>query len=164
MSSMSERLLRVGLLVLLVVGVAVPGAAAAEEPETDLGHHGEVVYEKGGRLALRMRTWNHGPVSLDSAAVRVSFSAPVEGSFPAACRRAGAAVLVCETGALRAGAVSPRPLSFDLRVAGTPAETVVEVRTVRLGAGEVRPVTRDLNPDNDRQRVLAPATGDTYYF
>ncbi|MFF0746484.1 hypothetical protein ACFYVL_39430 [Streptomyces sp. NPDC004111] len=141
-----------------------PTPLSSEGPEADLAHHGRIVYTEDGRLTVRLRTWNHGPVSLDSAAVRVSFSHPVVGGLPDTCRRSGAAVVVCETGPLRAGSTTPHPLDLTLRVPGSPAETVMDIRTVRMGSAELRPVTRDLNPDNDRQRVLAPATGDPYYF
>lgn len=159
-------------LLALVAGAVSLGAFAgtatgrpiSDEPEADLAHHGRIVYAEDGRLTMRLRTWNHGPVSLDSAAVRVSFSAPVHGELPPECRRSGTSVLVCETGPLRAGSMNPHPLDFTLRVTGTPAEALVEVRTVRMGSAELRPVTRDLNPSNDRQQILAPATGDTYYF
>ncbi|MFD3516610.1 hypothetical protein [Streptomyces sp. NPDC058657] len=137
---------------------------ATDEAEVDLAHHGSVVYTEDGRLTMRLHTWNHGPVSLESAAVRVSFSAPVQGRAPAACRRASSSALVCETGPLRAGSTRSRTLDLGLRVAGAPAEVLAEVRTVRLGSVGIRPVSRDLNPANDSLRVLAPATGDTYYF
>ncbi|MGW7411539.1 hypothetical protein [Streptomyces sp. NPDC054863] len=160
-----SSLLRKGLLVLVagLLPLGVGGVALAEEGEADLGHHGQVVYQ-GGRLAMQLRTWNHGPVSLDSGAVRVSFSAPVKGRIPRACVRRAPAVLVCETGALRAGAAGARRIGFDLRVSGAPVEVVVEVRTVRMGPAETSLATRDLNPANDRVRVLAPDTGDVYYF
>lgn len=159
-----------GLLVLLAAGLLPAGTAVAGpgpgDGEADLGHHGQVVYENG-RLGMRLRTWNHGPGSLASGAVRVSFSAPVRpvgGELPGVCRRLAPAVLVCETGELRAGASRARTLALDLTVAGAPAEVVVEVRTQRMGATELNLGTRDLNPGNDRRRVLAPATGDVYYF
>ncbi|MCX5205025.1 hypothetical protein OG897_26655 [Streptomyces sp. NBC_00237] len=161
--------LRMGFLVfgiasgLLSGGVAAADGREADGREADLGHHGQAVYE-GGRLDVRLRTWNHGPVSLDSAAVRVSFSVPVTGTLPPACIRQAPSALVCETGALPAGSVGARPLALALRVGGAPDEVVVEVRTVRMGAADVSSGTRDLNPDNDRRRVLALDTGDPYYF
>ncbi|WP_433546277.1 hypothetical protein ACQPZG_15065 [Streptomyces sp. CA-294286] len=156
-------LLRKGLLVLVAVLLCPVGVAFADDGEADLGHHGYVVYE-GGRLTMQLRSWNHGPDSLASGAVRVSFSAPVEGRFPRGRVRTGPAAVVCETGELRAGAAGGRVLDFGLRVKGAPAEVVVEVRTVRTGSAEPGMRVRDANPGNDRQRVLAPATGDVYYF
>ncbi|MEU8889062.1 hypothetical protein [Streptomyces sp. NPDC048442] len=160
-----SSLLRKALLVLVagLFPLGAGGVAFADEGEADLGHHGQVVYQ-AGRLVMELRTWNHGPVSLDSGAVRVSFSAPVEGKIPRECVRRAPTVLVCETGALRAGAASARRLGFDLRVSGSPVEVVVEVRTVRMGSAQPGLTTRDLNPGNDRRRVLAPDTGDAYYF
>jgi hypothetical protein len=160
--SMSS-LLRKGLLALGAVALLPAGAAVAADAEADLGHHGHVVYQDG-RLTMQLRSWNHGPAGLASAAVRVSFSAPVAGRIPADCRRTARTSLLCETGELRAGAAGGRVLDFDLRVAGAPAEAVVEVRTVRTGSAGSGGRTRDLNPENDRRRVLAPATGDVYYF
>ncbi|MFB9522364.1 hypothetical protein [Streptomyces cremeus] len=138
------------------------GSANADADEVDLAHHGRVVYQRG-QLTVHLRTWNHGPSSLDSATVRLSFSAPVTGKLPGTCARQAPAVLHCETGALRAGAAASRGLDLALRVPGAPDEVWVDVRTTRLGQSAA-PTTRDLNPANDHQRVLALATGDPYYF
>ncbi|MFJ6696212.1 hypothetical protein ACIQM4_09075 [Streptomyces sp. NPDC091272] len=184
-----SSLLRKGLFVLVVAGLlplvplgaggtafagptgnAFGGGArsAALVGEADLAHHGQVVYGHG-RLAMQLRTWNHGPQDLTSGAVRVSFSAPVEladGKLPRGCARSAPAALVCETGPLRAGSLTARTLGFDLRVGRAPDEVVVEVRTERMAVAEqgVRGPAQDLNPGNDRQRVVAPDTGDVYYF
>ncbi|CAM5248897.1 hypothetical protein GCM10010329_08420 [Streptomyces spiroverticillatus] len=138
-------------------GEAGPGRGVADEGEADLAHHGRVVYEDG-RLALHLRTWNHGPASLAAGAVQLSFSTPVAGPLPGTCVRRAPAILLCETGPLRAGAPAPGSLELALRVPGAPDELWLDIQTARPGT------TRDLNPANDHQRVLALATGDPYYF
>ncbi|MFJ2744480.1 hypothetical protein ACIO3O_33055 [Streptomyces sp. NPDC087440] len=155
---MTKPLRLLALLLTAATLSATGPASASSGVESDLAHHGRVVYEDDGRLDLHLRTWNHGPASLASGTVQLTFSTAVTGPLPTACARRTPTVLLCETGPLRAGTPSPTPLHLTLRVPNTPDELWLDIQTARPTA------TRDLNPANDHQHVLALSTGDPYYF
>lgn len=126
--------------------------------EADVAHHGHVSLW-GGRLVLRLSTGNHGPSDLSGATARLAFSEPlaVGQKLPAACVWGGNQVVYCQAGPLRADGRDSEFL-LDLRTLGDPAEVSVDIATVWNGGAD------DLNPDNDKHRVLVPATGDLYMY
>ncbi|MGW2562864.1 hypothetical protein ACWCXB_27160 [Streptomyces sp. NPDC001514] len=138
------------------------GAAGARVPvaEADVAHHGHVSLWDG-RIGVWLDSGNHGPAQVADATVRLSFSGPVSvtsgGQLPPACLWGGDRVILCRTGALRAGRTG-NGVALDLRAAGSPVEVVVDVATVWNG-GAV-----DRNHANDEHTVLVPATGDGYIF
>ncbi|MCX4583617.1 hypothetical protein [Streptomyces sp. NBC_01481] len=157
---MRKELSAVAAAVAMVVGAGTSAGAdgLAIAPEADVAHHGHVSLTSG-RLGVSLVSENHGPASLADATVRVSFSVPMAGAqvLPARCLWGGDRVVLCATGALRAGGTGRR-ITLDLRTVGTPAEVVVGVGTQWNGGAT------DRNPDNNEHRVLTPATGDLYAF
>lgn len=142
----------------LGAGSAGAGAPAPIAPEADLAHHGQASLWEG-QLSLRLETENHGPSALPDATVRLDFSVPLAPgqALPSPCLWAGARTVLCRTGELRAAGRAAR-LALDLRAVGAPSEVVVDIDTAWNGGAS------DRNPENNRQRVLTPATGDTYAF
>ncbi|MFF2190143.1 hypothetical protein [Streptomyces sp. NPDC058155] len=144
-------------------GVEAPGAGVGQgseqrPAEADVAHHGHVSL-RGGRLAVRLSTGNHGPSDLAGATARIAFSEPlaVGQTLPVGCLWGGNQVVYCQAGALRADGRESEFL-LDLRTVGDPAEVSMDIATVWNG-GAV-----DLNPDNDKHHVLVPATGDLYIY
>ncbi|MFD9488532.1 hypothetical protein ACFWBX_32120 [Streptomyces sp. NPDC059991] len=148
------------------VAPAAPAApAAASDPgavapaaEADLAYHGHVSLW-GGRVGVWVEPSNHGPAAVPDATVRLRFSAPLSGAeqLPPGCLRGSPETVLCSTGAMRAAGAG-REIALDLRVAGSPAEVVVNINTSWSGGAG------DRNPDNNTHRVLAPATGDKYAY
>ncbi|MFF2526368.1 hypothetical protein [Streptomyces liangshanensis] len=144
-------------------GTGAPGTAGAAAPapiapEADLAHHGQVVLGDG-QLHVWVGSENHGPSGLPDATVRLDFSVPLAPGqeVPPVCLWGGDRTVLCRTGELRAGGRA-RGVALGLRTLGTPAEVVVDVDTAWNGGAS------DRNPENNRHRVLAPATGDPYVF
>jgi hypothetical protein len=139
---------------------AAGGAGASGElaPEADLAHHGHVSLW-GEELSVRFASENHGPTGLPDATVRLDFSVPPAAGqvLPPNCLRGGDRVVLCRTGPLRPVGRG-REVALDLRVAGEPSEVVVRISTAWNGGAT------DRNPENNKQEVLAPATGDLYAF
>ncbi len=137
-------------------GVGAGGRSIA--PEADMAHHGHVSLTNG-RLAVSLVTENLGPANLTNSTVRLTFSVRPVGAraLPAGCLWSADHVVMCATGALRAGGTG-RHFVFDLRTAGAPDEVVVNVATQWSGGAT------DRNPRNNDHRVLTPATGDPYVF
>ncbi|MFI6645836.1 hypothetical protein [Streptomyces sp. NPDC050504] len=137
------------------VGVAGLGSA---DHEADLAHHGHVSLWDG-RLSVWLESANHGPSDVAGAAVRLRFSVPLVAGqeLPPGCLWSGSEAMLCGTGKLRAAGAA-RQFAFELRTVGRPHEAVVTVDTLWNG-GAV-----DRNRENDRHRVLVPATGDRYVF
>ncbi|UUN28478.1 hypothetical protein [Streptomyces sp. FIT100] len=141
------------------------GAGAEEEArartgmaEADLAHHGHASLWED-RLAVWLESGNSGPAEVADATVRLTFSVELAGDveLPSGCLRGGDRVVLCRTGTLRAG-IGGSGIPLDLKLAGSPAETVVGVTTVWSGG------TVDRNRGNDDHTVLVPATGDGYIF
>ncbi|WHM37303.1 hypothetical protein [Streptomyces sp. BPTC-684] len=134
------------------VAPPVPGA------EADLAYHGHVSLW-AGRVGVWVEPSNHGPAAVPDTTVRLRFSAPLAGAeqLPPGCLRGSPETVLCSTGAMRAAGAG-RPIALDLRVAGSPAEVVVNINTSWSGGAG------DRNPDNNTHRVLAPATGDKYAY
>ncbi|WP_228447110.1 hypothetical protein [Streptomyces paludis] len=126
--------------------------------EADLSHHGHVSLWQG-RLTLRLESGNHGPAKVPEATVRLDLSAaPAAGqALPDHCLWGGDRVVLCRTGQLRP-AGRARETAFELAMTGDPAEVVVRIDTAWNGGAS------DRNPENQRHRVLVPATGDLYAF
>ncbi|MFE7774431.1 hypothetical protein ACFU5O_11090 [Streptomyces sp. NPDC057445] len=141
-------------------GAAVLSVEEAAMPvtEADVAHHGYVSLWDG-RVAVWLESDNHGPSPVSDATVRLIFSVPPTGGgpLPSACLWGGDRVVLCRTGALRAGSTG-KGIMLDLRVAGRPSEIVMDVATAWNG-GAV-----DINHANDEHAVLVPATGDGYVF
>ncbi|MEU4352467.1 hypothetical protein [Streptomyces sp. NPDC023838] len=137
-----------------------PGAVAPSAPaaDADLAYHGHVSLWDG-RVGVWVEPSNHGPDAVPDATVRLRFSAPLAGTeqLPPECLRGSPETVLCSTGAMRAAGTG-RPIALDLRVAGSPAEVVVNINTSWSGGAG------DRNPDNNTHRVLAPATGDKYAY
>lgn len=157
------RMLRKSMVVCGVAAlVAVAGGGSAQgvdaDYEADVAHHGYASLW-GGRLGVWLESVNHGPSDVSNAAVRLRFSARlVQGQeLPPGCLWSGSEAMLCGTGALRAAGAA-RQFAFDLETVGKPDEVVVTVDTLWNG-GAV-----DRNRENDRHRVLVPATGDRYVF
>ncbi|MEU5438908.1 hypothetical protein AB0G73_37025 [Streptomyces sp. NPDC020719] len=126
--------------------------------EADLAYHGHVSLWNG-RVGVWVEPSNHGPGAVPDATVRLRFSVPLEGveELPPGCLRGSPETVFCSTGPMRAAGAG-RPFALDLRVAGGPAEVVVNISTSWSGGA------RDRNPSNNTHRVLAPATGDKYAY
>lgn len=146
-------------------GFGVGGAPAASDPgavapasEADLAYHGHISLWDG-RVGVWVEPSNHGPAAVPDATVRLRFSAPLSGAeqLPPGCLRGSPETVLCSTGAMRAAGAG-RAFALDLRVAGSPAEVVVNINTSWSGGAG------DRNPDNNTHRVLAPATGDKYAY
>ncbi|GGP79143.1 hypothetical protein GCM10010278_66940 [Streptomyces melanogenes] len=133
-------------------------APAAPGAEADLAYHGHVSLW-AGRVGVWVEPSNHGPAAVPDATVRLRFSAPLDGteSLPPGCLRGSPETVLCSTGEMRAAGAG-RPIALDLRVAGSPAEVVVNINTSWSGGAG------DRNPGNNTHRVLAPATGDKYAY
>ncbi|WP_351234493.1 hypothetical protein [Streptomyces sp. NPDC002133] len=147
------------------IGDRVPeaaGAAGVRVPaaEADLAHHGHASLW-AGRIGVWLESDNHGPAQVADATVRLSFSVPVSvtggGPLPPVCLWGGDRVILCRTGALRAGGAG-HGIALDLLAAGSPTEVVVGVATA-WSDGAI-----DQNHANDQHTVLVPATGDGYVF
>ncbi|WP_329365623.1 hypothetical protein [Streptomyces sp. NBC_01483] len=150
-----------------VVGVVGAGAVltlggapavGALVPEADLAYHGSVTVA-AGLVDLRLTPQNHGPSAVEDATVRLRWSAPLADAqrLPGDCARSGERVVVCRTGPLAADGLGDR-IRLNVRLRGAPSEVALEIDTV-WGGGAV-----DRNHGNDRQRVLALDTGDSYVF
>ncbi|MFF4353745.1 hypothetical protein [Streptomyces sp. NPDC001530] len=146
----------VGVGAVLVASAASPAGAVA--PEADLAYHGRVSMADGS-VAVRLTPQNHGPNAVPDATVGLRWSAPLADvqRLPGACARAGERVVVCRTGALVADGLGEE-IGLTVRLRGVPSEVTLEIDTV-WGGGAV-----DRNHANDRQRVLALDTGDSYAF
>ncbi|WP_369248326.1 hypothetical protein [Streptomyces sp. R41] len=145
-----------GASVCVAVGAASPGFALA--PEADLAYHGYVSMAAGS-VDVRFTPQNHGPTAVPDATVRLRWSAPLADvqRLPGQCARAGERAVVCRTGALAADGLGEE-IGVTVRLVGVPSEVTLEIDTVWSG-GAV-----DRNHANDRQRVLALDTGDSYVF
>ncbi|MFD9793879.1 hypothetical protein ACFWXK_23370 [Streptomyces sp. NPDC059070] len=143
---------------LAAASVPVRGPASAAAGEADLAFHGHVSLW-AGRVGVWVEPSNHGPGAVPDATVRLRFSVPLAGAepLPPGCLRGSPDTVLCSTGAMRAAGAG-RPFALDLRVAGSPAEVVVNIGTAWSGGAG------DRNPDNNTHRVLAPATGDKYAY
>ncbi|WP_158827923.1 hypothetical protein [Streptomyces sp. NRRL S-118] len=145
-----------------VQGGEVRGGEAPEAggvaPEADVAHHGHASLD-GDRLDLLLASRNHGPSSLGTATVRLSFSVPVAGGppLPAHCLWDSDREVLCSTGSLRADGPA-RETVFGLRTTGVPHEVTIRVATEWNGGAS------DRNPENNQHHVLVPATGDPYVF
>lgn len=141
-----------------VGGLGATGAPAAPGAEADLAYHGHVSLW-AGRVGVWVEPSNHGPAAVPDATVRLRFSAPLDGieQLPPGCLRGSPETVLCSTGEMRAAGAG-RPIALDLRVAGSPAEVVVNINTSWSGGAG------DRNPGNNTHRVLAPATGDKYAY
>jgi hypothetical protein len=156
--------MRMGMRVLCVVGsgvcllggAAAPGFALA--PEADLAYHGYLSMG-AGNVDVRFIPQNHGPTAVPDATVRLRWSAPLADvqQLPERCARAGERAVVCRTGALAADGLGEE-IGVTVRMVGMPSEVTLDIDTV-WGGGAV-----DRNHANDRQRVLALDTGDSYAF
>jgi hypothetical protein len=142
----------------VVLGVSAVSPAVALGPEADLAYHGYVSMAAGS-VRVVLTPQNHGPNAVADATVRLRWSAPIEDrqSLPGGCARSGEQAVVCRTGALGAGDLGEE-IKLEVRLLGAPSEVTMEIDTV-WGGGAV-----DRNPANDRQRVLALDTGDSYVF
>ncbi|MEU8978830.1 hypothetical protein [Streptomyces sp. NPDC048309] len=147
----------VGVGAVLVVGAASP-AGAVLAPEADLAYHGRVSMTRG-IVDVRLIPQNHGPSAVKDATVRLSWSAALTDAqrLPGACARVGARAVVCRTGALAADGLGAA-IGLTVRLRGVPSEVAMEIETVWSGGAA------DRNHGNDRQRVLALDTGDSYVF
>lgn len=127
-------------------------------PEADVAHHGRLSLWSG-ELSVRVASENHGPSAVADATVRLDFSVPlVRGqALPANCLWGGDRTVLCRTGRLRAVGRGGET-DIELRTVGDPDEAVVLIDTVWNGGAS------DRNPDNNRHRVLVPATGDAYAY
>jgi hypothetical protein len=127
-------------------------------PEADLAYHGYVSMA-GGRVEVRLTPQNHGPSGVADATVRLRWSVPLADRqrLPGGCARSQARAVVCRTGPLPADGWG-ETITLAVRLKGAPSEMKLEIDTV-WGGGAV-----DRNHRNDRQRVLALDTGDTYVF
>ncbi|MEV7420058.1 hypothetical protein [Streptomyces sp. NPDC089919] len=144
-----------------VAGVcaAAPLPGPAGPAEADVAYHGQVSLV-AGQLGIRLVPENRGPAGLAAATVRLRVSAELadrQPQLPEGCARAGAQVVVCETGALPARG-SGRHIGVALKLAGRPAEVLVRIDTFWNG-GAV-----DRVPGNNEHSVLALDTGDAYAF
>ncbi|MGW6567889.1 hypothetical protein [Streptomyces sp. NPDC054975] len=156
MSALRKGLLGAVLAAVLVVGTGA--GARAVGAEADLAHHGHLSLWEG-RVGVWLVSENHGPSDVVQATVRLAFSEPMAGGqeLPPSCLWGSDRVVVCRTGELRAaGAVEE--LALDLRTAASPDEVTVDISTIWTDG------TADVNPRNDRHRVLVLATGDPYVF
>ncbi|MGW3669480.1 hypothetical protein [Streptomyces sp. NPDC005141] len=135
-----------------------PAVGAVAGPEADLAYHGYVAVH-GGRVDVRLTPRNHGPNPVADATVRLRWSTPLHDQqrLPARCARAGQRTVVCRTGALPVDGLGEE-IRVKVRLRGVSAEVSMTVDTV-WGGGSV-----DRNHANDRQRVLALDTGDSYAF
>ncbi|MET9799157.1 hypothetical protein [Streptomyces sp. NPDC006368] len=127
-------------------------------PEADVAHHGHA-FLSGDRLGVLLVTQNHGPSSLETVTVRLSFSVPpaVGTALPSHCLWGGEREVLCSAGPLRADGPG-RETTFQLRLAGAPVEVTVRVATAWNGGAT------DRNPENDDHQVVVPATADAYAF
>ncbi|WP_434594534.1 hypothetical protein [Streptomyces sp. A5-4] len=166
MVAMRRAWVAVAGAVVAVVGVAgVSSGAGARAgvggiaPEADVAYHGHVTVREG-RLGVRLVVANHGPSGVPGATVRLRFSVPPTGAqaLPPGCLRAGVDEVLCGAGVLRVGAGAGRGLDLALRVPVHAAEVTVRIDTAWNGGAS------DRNPQNNEHRVLAPATGDRYFF
>ncbi|MEN8655836.1 hypothetical protein ABCR94_36000 [Streptomyces sp. 21So2-11] len=177
MVAMRRALVAVAGAAMAVVGVAGVSAGvganasagdraggAGIAPEADVAYHGHVMVREG-RLGVRLVVANHGPSGVADATVRLRFSVPLAGAqvLPSGCLRAGPDEVLCGAGELRAGAgtgrsLKGRGLDLALRVAVHTVEVTVRIDTAWNGGAS------DRNPQNNEHRVLAPATGDRYFF
>ncbi|MFF4970303.1 hypothetical protein [Streptomyces sp. NPDC001083] len=140
----------------VVMAGACPVRALA--PEADLAYHGSVAMA-AGRFDLRLVPQNHGPNEVSGATVRLRWSAPLADRqrLPGGCVRSDVRTVVCRTGELPADGLGA-PIALTVRLRGVPTEAALTIDTV-WGGGAV-----DRNHANDRQRVLALDTGDSYAF
>ncbi|HET6858845.1 MAG TPA: hypothetical protein VFH94_17360 [Streptomyces sp.] len=145
-------------------GAGGRGEGAGGAPEADVAYHGHVVMREG-RIGVRLVVANHGPAGVAGATVRLRFSVPLAAaqSLPAGCLRAGFDEVLCGAGELRAGAgtgrtLKGRELDVGLRVPDRTVEVTVRIDTAWNGGAS------DRHPQNNEHRVLAPATGDRYFF
>ncbi|MGW1888435.1 hypothetical protein [Streptomyces sp. NPDC001970] len=141
-------------------GAAVGAGVRVPAAEADVAHHGHASLW-AGRIGVWLESDNHGPAQVADATVRLSFSVPVSvtggGPLPPVCLWGGDRVILCRTGALRAGGAG-NGIALDLLAAGSPTEVVVSVATA-WSDGAI-----DQNHANDEHTVLVPATGDGYVF
>ncbi|MFI9584843.1 hypothetical protein ACIHCQ_24040 [Streptomyces sp. NPDC052236] len=146
------------VVMVVASGVSADAGGRVIAPEADMAHHGHASLTNG-RLGVSLVTENLGPANLRNATVRLTLSVRPAGAqaLPAGCLWSADQVIMCATGALRAGGTG-RHFVLDLRTVGAPDEVVVNVATQwNGGAG-------DRNPRNNEHRVLTPATGDPYVF
>ena len=145
-------------VVVLATGAGAADGPGAIAPEADLAHHGRMSLW-GGELGVRVASENHGPSAVADATVRLDFSVGlVRGQeLPANCLWDGDRTVLCRTGQLRAVGRGDETV-IGLRTVGDPDEAVVQIDTVWNGGAS------DRNPDNNRHRVLVPATGDPYAY
>jgi len=138
--------------------VSAASSVAATAPEADLAYHGYVSMA-GRSVDVRMTPRNHGPSAVADATVRLRFSVPLADVqwLPESCARAETRGVVCRTGALAANGLGEE-IWMTVRLREVSSEVTVEVETV-WGGGAV-----DRNHANDRMRVLALDTGDSYAF
>ncbi|QIY63978.1 hypothetical protein HEP85_23160 [Streptomyces sp. RPA4-2] len=141
-----------------VVVVAGACPVRALSPEADLAYHGSVAMA-AGLFDLRLTPQNHGPSPVAEATVRLRWSVPLadQQRLPDGCARSGGRSVVCRTGELPADGLGG-PIDLTVRLREAPSEVTLEIDTV-WGGGAV-----DRNHANDRQRVLALDTGDSYAF
>ncbi|MEU3549236.1 hypothetical protein [Streptomyces longwoodensis] len=138
---------------------AGPARAQGPAPGAGLTHHGYAVLD-GGRVDVRLTPRDHGPSAVPDTTVRLRWSLPLARCaqpLPAGCARTGGRDVMCRTGALDADGWG-RELALEVWLRRRPAEVTPAVDTV-WAAGAV-----DRGRGNDRQRLLVPATGDTYSF
>ncbi|MDJ0465608.1 hypothetical protein [Streptomyces sp. H27-C3] len=166
MVSMRRAMVAVAGAVMAVVGVAgVSSGAGARAggggiaPEADVAYHGHVTVREG-RLGVWLVVANHGPSGVADATVRLRFSVPLAGAqaLPSGCLRTGPDEVLCGAGMLRAGGGAGRGLDLALRVPVRTVEVTARIDTAWNGGAS------DRNPQNNEHRVLAPATGDRYFF
>ncbi|MCB5169232.1 hypothetical protein LG634_31035 [Streptomyces bambusae] len=146
-------------LVLVAGAVGSAGPAVADGAAADVAYHGKVALARGA-LAVSLTPENLGPGAVANATVRVRASVDLAGGarLTAGCARAGARVVVCETGALpERGAGRRIELLLPLQEAAV-REVVVRIDTFWDGG------VADGNAANNRHVVLALDTGDTYAF
>ncbi|GAA2265790.1 hypothetical protein GCM10010145_34990 [Streptomyces ruber] len=143
----------------VLLGGATALAAGPPVPEADLAYHGHVALD-AGRADVTLVAHNHGPSPVDDATVRLRWSTPIADaqSLPHRCTRSDAWTVLCGTGALAADGPGTT-ISLRVRLVGAPPEVLLEIGTAWSGGGAV-----DGNHLNDRQRVLALDTDDTYRF
>ncbi|NBE56360.1 hypothetical protein GUY60_34005 [Streptomyces sp. YC537] len=134
------------------------GQAGAGVPEVDLAYHGRAELTPG-RLGVRLTPENHGPSDVSEATVRLRYSVPLTTGqrLPDACLRADQQVVLCRTGALRAGSRG-KEIPVEVKLRGRPSEATVRIDTHWNGNAT------DHNPTNDHHTVLVLQTGDAYSF
>ncbi|GAA3374034.1 hypothetical protein GCM10020367_36320 [Streptomyces sannanensis] len=133
-------------------------ASGAIAPDADVAYGGHVSLS-AGRIAVWLRSVNHGPSSLANATVRLQFSEPLADGreLSQGCLRSGQHEVLCQTGALPVMGEG-QPVALDLWTRGQPAEVTVRIDTAWNGGAT------DRNPLNNELEVLVPATGDPYFI